>query len=263
MSLDSCRTLFTLVPAAMSTSYIETVGTAGAAGDAGVDAERLERALERRHGVLLVAPVRRGGRRRPQQVERRQLVRAARGGDRSRLRRAGSRRARAPPRARAPRPAPRATPGGRPRSSSGTSRPSASRIESRPGLARRGARSSSGSSAVAPTGSRSGRDSRNSRIDSMMRETGVPVKIKSPSVANPRQTMPGADRREHAGRAGGQPARPPDPPRARGRSAVRRRRGCPRKSEISPRTPNTSTRNPMHIRTRSSTATSRSRTTPQ
>ena len=202
-------------------------GTAGAAGDARVDAERLERALERLHGVLLVAAVGRGRRRRPQEVERRQVVRAARGGDRPRLRVAGSWRARAPrPDSSAALPSLGRLRERRPRRPPATSRPSASRIESRP--AWRGARPIVGVSVRRrPDGSRSGRDSRNSRTDSMMRETGVPVKISSPSVANPRQTMPepiGESTRDSgwAASAPGQAGRG-----ARARSAVRRRRGCP------------------------------------
>ena len=96
----------------------------------------------------------------------------------------------------------------------------------------------------------------------MMRETGVPVKINSPSVANPRHTMPApiGESTRDSGWAASAPAKPAAGARTECGSKTP---GLSRKSEISPRTPNTSTRNPMHIRTRSSTATSRSRTTPQ
>ena len=145
-------------------------------------------------------------------------------------------------------------------SSSGSSRPSASRIETRPGPEMRGARRSV--SGFAPTGSRSGRDSRNSRTASMMRETGVPVKIRRPSVANPEQTMPEptGDSTRDRGWAASAPTSPAEPASA---SCGSKTPGLPRRSETNPRTPSTRTTNPIDMRTRSSAATSRSRTTPQ
>ena len=146
--------------------------------------------------VLLVAAVGGGGRRRPQQVERRQLVRAARPWRRCAPSRAGRDGLAAPPPARA-RPARPGTPGARPARSSGRRRGRAPRGSS----AARGfrPRGSDVSPRVrSPTGSRSERDSRNSLIRSMMRGDGVPVKIRSPSVASPSADDARADRREHA-----------------------------------------------------------------
>ncbi len=261
MSLDSCRTLFTLVPAAMSTSYIETVGPreqpVTRASTPNVWSVRSSAAMvscSSRPSAVEGGAVRNrssgGSWYGPLAVEtvRAFVGRVAAGSGSSSGSNATSSASDGSGRTTT--------------SSSGTSRPSASRIERRPGLARRGARSSASSSAATPTGSRSGRESRNSRIDSMMRDTGVPVKISRPSVANPRQTMPapiGESTRDN-GWAASAPASPAAGARTECGSKTP---GLSRNSETSPRTPNTSTRNPMHIRTRSSTATSRSRTTPQ
>ena len=82
-------------------------------------------------------------------------------------------------------------------SSPATSRPSASRIETLAALPARGARTSA--SSFAATGSRSERESRNSWTAWMMRETGVPVKIKQPQRGGSRADDARADRRHQPG----------------------------------------------------------------
>ena len=96
----------------------------------------------------------------------------------------------------------------------------------------------------------------------MIRETGVPVKIRRPSVAKPEQTMPEpiGDSTRESGWAASAPTSPAD---AASTACGSKTPGLPRRSETSPRVPNTRTTNPMDIRTRSSDATSRRRTTPQ
>ena len=91
MSLERLSTLFTLVPAATSTSYIVTVGPAVRVDHAGVDAERRERVAERLDDAALVGAVVRRGRRHAEQVERWELVRALRRGDGASLRLLGLR----------------------------------------------------------------------------------------------------------------------------------------------------------------------------
>ena len=133
-------------------------------------------------------------------------------------------------------------------------------METLPGLAGREARTSA--SGFAATGSRSERESRNSWTAWMMRETGVPVKISSPSVAAPAQTMPEpiGDTSRDSGWAANAPM---SPAAAASTSYGSKTPGLPRNSDTSPRMPSTRIMNPMTMRTRSSAATSRSRTTPQ
>ena len=79
MSSDRFRTLFTLVPASTSTSYIVTVGPRWLARTRAADAERLERPLERGPRVLLVAGVAgRAGARRSRSSGGRRVPAAAR-----------------------------------------------------------------------------------------------------------------------------------------------------------------------------------------
>ena len=152
-------------------------------------------------------------------------------------------------------------------SSPGSTRPSASRSrDAAPAWRGAGARSGcrSVAPAVAPTRVPLRGASRKSRMRLEIREIGVPVKISRPSTTSPRHTMPAPIGGEHARRAGTRRAR-----RRRRRRAPRRRSRradagvAPEEREQSERRRGPGRTKPMNMRTRSSRAVSRSRTTPQ